>query len=63
MSPLEAAIERYRKRDWLPSDNATSSWPIYDSSRQSIQDAFVMAQAYIEQLDAKQQDQQPAETE
>lgn len=57
MTPLEAAIERYRRNDWLPSDEPTGSWPAYSASRQVIHDVGILAKAYIEQLDAKRQEE------
>jgi len=58
MTPLEAAIERYQTCNYLPGDFPQDSRMRYSKSDQRLRDAELIADAYIDQLEAKQQDQQ-----
>lgn len=59
MIPLEAAIERYRRNDWLrsPGTTAIKTEHQYRESDLRRQDMELIADAYINQLNNKHKEQ------
>jgi len=57
MSPLEAAIERYRTCNYLPGDIPQDRRMRDSKSDQRLRDSELIADAYIDQLEAKQKEE------